>query len=281
MGVANPCRSCGLALWVAGRDAGGKWIKVNLDGSAHVCGAQTMVGIGIGLGRYPVPYGVPAQPMLPPGTPYMPPQPPVPSQGPHPVVDQGRAFVERFMVGVALVALVLLATFPRAARNGGPAPGDHLAQLAASQRVGGAPSIGVSVASAGAPAQASRKDIFTMASTEDDVMAVMGPPREIVDNRWWYGSSYVDFRNGRVVNFYNSIHGELKVKMQGVPRNRPAYLAKGITKDEVLHLQGTPTRLAGNRWYYGSSYVDFQEDRVTDYFNGVLKELKVSARPTQ
>jgi len=183
------------------------------------------------------------------------------------------------MVGVALVALVLLATFPRGGRNGGPGSGDHLAQPAAGQRVGGAPSIGVSPAAAGAPAQALRKDFFSIGSSEDDVMAVMGPPREIVDDRWWYGSSNVDFKSGRVVNFYNSIHGELKVKMQGAPRNRPAHLAKGITKDEVLQLQGTPSRLAGNRWYYGSSWVDFQDDRVSDYFNGVLKELKVSARP--
>jgi hypothetical protein len=183
------------------------------------------------------------------------------------------------MVGVALVALALLATFPRAPGTGGSTAVDSLVQPASAQRAIGVPSIGVSAAVAGAPAQASRKEFFSMGSSEDDVMAVMGPPREIVDNRWSYGSSYVDFRNGRVVNFYNSIHGELKLKMQGAPRNRPAYLAKGISKDEVIYLQGTPTRLAGNRWYYGSSYVDFQDDRVSDYFNGVLKELKISTRP--
>jgi hypothetical protein len=83
-----------------------------------------------------------------------------------------------------------------------------------------------------------------------------------------------------VANFYNSIHGELKVKMQGAARVLPAYLAKGLTKDEVLRLQGTPTRLAGSRWYFGSSYIDFQDDRVVDYFNGVLRELKVQAKST-
>ena len=68
--------------------------------------------------------------------------------------------------------------------------------------------------------------------------------------------------------------------MQGAARNRPAFLTKGLSKDEVLHLQGTPSRLAGNRWYFGSSYVDFREDRVADYFNGVLQELKIPARST-
>ncbi len=177
------------------------------------------------------------------------------------------------MVGVALVALLFLATLPRDIRSE-PSGSRDPAPQAAAQAVGIAPAS----ASAARPSPP-RKDTFSLGSTEDDVMSVMGPPREIQDNRWWYGSSFVDFRNGRVVNFYNSIHGELKVRIQGAARaSRPAYLAKGLTKDEVLNLQGTPTRLAGNRWYYGSSYVDFREERVSDYFNGVLRELKLPAR---
>jgi outer membrane protein assembly factor BamE (lipoprotein component of BamABCDE complex) len=192
---------------------------------------------------------------------------------PQPVADQGRVWVERFMVGVALVALLYLATIPRDVRSGLSGPRVPALQSAVQP-------VGIAPASA-SPARPDppKKDAFSLGSTEDDVMAVMGPPREIHDNRWWYGSSYVDFRSNRVVNFYNSIHGELKVKIQGAARSsQPTYLVKGLTKDEVLNLQGTPTRLAGNRWYYGSSYVDFREERVADYFNGVLRELKLPAR---
>ena len=272
MGVANPCRSCGLAVWVAGKDARGKWIKVNLDGSPHICGAAMMAG----MPRYPMPYAMPPQPMLPPGAPYVAPPPAASPSAARPVVDQGQMWRERFMVVVAVVALAFLSTFPR--QNGGSPARDQAVQSAGAQRVSTAPPLGIPAAAAGARAEAPKKESFSLGSTEDDVMAVMGPPREIFDNRWWYGSSYVDFKNGRVVNFYNSIHAELKVKMHGTVRNRPAYLAKGLTKDEVFSLQGTPTRLEENRWHYGSSYVDFKNDRVSDYFNGVLKELKVSAR---
>jgi len=270
MGTANPCRSCNLAVWLAGKDHQGRWVKVNLDGSPHICGLPMT-----GLGRIPMPLA------LPPG-----PQPPSAPAAPHAaaaplwpaaqaVVDQGRLWVERFMVGVALVALLFLATIPRDIR-GAPSGSRDAAPQAAAQAVGIAPAS----ASAARPSPP-RKDAFSLGSTEDDVMAVMGPPREIQENRWWYGSSYVDFRNSRVVNFYNSIHGELKVRIQAaLPTSRPTYLAKGLTKDEVLNLQGTPTRLAGNRWYYGSSYVDFQEEHVSDYFNGILRELRLPARPS-
>ncbi len=272
MGVANPCRSCGLAVWVAGKDARGKWIKVNLDGSPHICGAAMMAG----MPRYPMSYAMPPQPMLPPGAPYVPPPPAASPSAARPVVDQGQMWRERFMVVVAVVALAFLATWPR--QNGFTVPRDQAVQPAGAQRVATGSPLGIPAAAAGARAEAPKKESFSLGSTEDDVMAVMGPPREIFDNRWWYGSSYVDFKNGRVVNFYNSIHGELKVKMHGTVRSRPAYLVKGLTKDEVFSLQGTPTRLEENRWHYGSSYVDFKSDRVSDYFNGVLKELKVSAR---
>jgi hypothetical protein len=268
MGTANPCKSCGMAVWVAGRTARGRWIKVNLDGSAHICGAPMT-----GLGLSPPQFLLPAHPMLVPGAAqYVPPGPLGPLM--QPVAGEGRIWVERFMVGVALLALLFLATMPREGGNAlrGRGPAVVVGAEPASAALPGPAAAGLPAARAEAP----RREFFTLASTEDDVLDVMGPPREISDSRWWYGSSYVDFKNGRVVNFYNSIHGELKVKMRGAARTRPMVLSKGLSKDEVLRVQGTPTRLAGSRWYYGSSYVDFREDRVADYFNGVMRELKLS-----
>ena len=276
MGTANPCRSCGMAVWLAGKDAAGHWAKVNLDGSPHICGAPMT-----GLGRYPMPMplALPPGPQMPPppASPYGAPAPPS-WPAPQPVADQGRVWAERIMVAAALVGLVFLATVPRDMRNGAPGPRDQAVQATAQRAAATS-----GAAAPGARPEPPKKDTFSLGSTEDDVMAVMGPPREIYDNRWWYGSSWVDFRTGRVVNFYNSIHGELKVKMQGVARTtKPIHLVKGLTKDEVLSLQGTPTRLTGSRWYYGSSYVDFREERVADYFNGVLRELKIPSRsPSQ
>ncbi len=261
MQTANPCRACGMALWVAGKDARGRWIEVNLDGSPHICPAP-MTGLSRSLlqvaSRRPAmpPSAIPQQGVAAPPRPLL-----------QPVVGQGWPRLERFILAVALAVLVFLAATSWGARNGLWGFREQAAQPAA-QRAAGTP---------GRP-EPPHKSYFGLGSTEEGVMAVMGPPREIVDNRWYYGSSYVDFRNGRVVNFYNGLQGDLKVKMPGPARKRPPYLAKGLTKEEVLTLQGTPTRLAGNRWHYGSSYVEFQEDQVADYFNGAQKELKIFSR---
>ncbi len=285
LGIANPCRSCGFAVWVTGKDARGRWIKVNLDGSPHVCGAPTMAGLGLGLGYAPAIYGTPAQPMLPAGFPIGAPPPPSAPLGAHPVQVQGPASVDRFMFYVGLALVIALAWSPwssRPAKDNSPPP-EQAARPAAVQRAGASSPLGVSAAAAGAPAPAPKNDYFSLGSTMDEVKAVMGPPRDIdpSGNRWRYGSSYVDFKDGRVLNYHNSLLGELKLqKTQGMARNRPAYLAKGLTKDQVQLLQGEPDRRDQNqnRWYYGSSYVDFRDDRVSDYFNGVLKELKLSDR---
>jgi hypothetical protein len=43
----------------------------------------------------------------------------------------------------------------------------------------------------------------------------------------------------------------------------PASFTVGSTKDEVLAVQGTPTRLTERLWEYGASRVFFTDDRVT------------------
>ena len=284
-GIANPCRSCGFAVWVTGKDGRGKWIKVNLDGSPHVCGIPTMAGLGMGLGYGPAIYGTPAQPMLPAGSPTPIAAPPFPSPAlaSHPL--QGPASVDRFMFYVSLALVIGLAWSPwssRPAKESSPPP-EQAGRPAAVQRAVASSPLGVPAAAAGAPAPAQKKEYFSLGSTKDDVLALMGHPRDNdpTGNRWWYGSSYVDFSEGRVVNYHNSLLGELKVqKTPSAAKNRPAYLARGLTSEEVKLLQGEPDRRDQtlNRWYYGSSYVDFRNDRVSDHFNGVLKELKVSDR---
>jgi outer membrane protein assembly factor BamE (lipoprotein component of BamABCDE complex) len=220
-------------------------------------------------------------------SPIMAPPPPAQTVAPGTYPVQGKASLDRFVFYVSLTLVIAFAWSPwslRPEKDSSPAP-DQPARLAAGQRAGAPSHLGVPTAAAGAAASAPKKEYISLGSSEDEVKAVMGPPRDIDANdkrsRWFYGSSYVEFSNGRVVNYHDSLLGELKLpKTQGVARNRPAYLARGLTRDEVRLLQGEPTRRdqTRNRWYYGSSYVDFQDDRVSDYFNGVLKELKVSDR---
>lgn len=53
------------------------------------------------------------------------------------------------------------------------------------------------------------------------------------------------------------------------------YFTVGSTKDEVQAVQGTPSRIEGNIWHYGLSWISFVGDRVTYYSNRALN-LKIS-----
>ncbi|MBS1734091.1 MAG: hypothetical protein JST02_12415 [Bacteroidetes bacterium] len=62
------------------------------------------------------------------------------------------------------------------------------------------------------------KDYFTIGSTEDEVLEVMGDPTTYVDmgsagKRFMYGISSVVFENGKVES-YNNLDGNLKVKVK-------------------------------------------------------------------
>lgn len=56
------------------------------------------------------------------------------------------------------------------------------------------------------------------------------------------------------------------------------YFTVGSTKDEVLAHQGTPDRFPETSFYYGTSKVLFEHDRVTGWYNGQPK-LKVRSEP--
>jgi hypothetical protein len=63
------------------------------------------------------------------------------------------------------------------------------------------------------------KDYFTIGSTEDEVIEVMGDPTNVMDfgtigmKRFSYGLSSVSFKNGRV-DGYSNFDKNLKVKMK-------------------------------------------------------------------
>ncbi len=95
-----------------------------------------------------------------------------------------------------------------------------------------------------------------------------------------YGSSRVDFQNGRVVSWKNKVP-ELKAKLIPSPQTTAKpYFTLGSTKDEVIAVQGTPDEFSETMFRYGSSRVDFQNGRVVSWKNKV-PELKAHLRPGQ
>jgi hypothetical protein len=111
----------------------------------------------------------------------------------------------------------------------------------------------------------SRRAYFTVGSTKAEVLAVQGPPTHAEAYLWEYGGSRVYFRHGRVTHWEVWPRSPLKAQLQPasavVPT--PAYITIGSTKDEVLAIQGTPTRFTDRVWEYGGSRVYFDDDRVT------------------
>jgi outer membrane protein assembly factor BamE (lipoprotein component of BamABCDE complex) len=107
---------------------------------------------------------------------------------------------------------------------------------------------------------------FTVGSTKDEVLAVQGTPTKIGDYQWGYGLSTVEFRNDRVVSWNIFATNPLRTKMvSSIAPNPYGYFTVGSTKDEVLAVQGTPTKVGDYQWGYGLSTVEFRNDRVVSW----------------
>jgi hypothetical protein len=125
------------------------------------------------------------------------------------------------------------------------------------------------------PQPAAPSAFFTLGSTAAEVLGIQGTPSRIQGQTWTYGLSEIQFRNGRVWKF-NNFDGSLRVRMEpGVSEDRvpPANITIGSSEEEVLLVQGTPTRVEGDRWLYGFSELVFKNGRVVEYDNyfGSLK----------
>ncbi len=127
-----------------------------------------------------------------------------------------------------------------------------------------------------------KREYFSLGSTEGEVLRVQGPPSYIKGRIWIYGLSEVVFRDGKVAR-YNNFDGRLKVRLSPHLENAATeelFFTLGSTKEEVLMIQGTPTRVMGNHWSYGFSEIRFKEDRV-DSFDNFFGNLRVRLYPSE
>ena len=132
------------------------------------------------------------------------------------------------------------------------------------------------------PRPAAPSSFFTLGSTSSEVLAVQGTPSRVQGQTWTYGLCEVQFRNGRVWQF-NNFDGSLRVRMQpevAEGRAQPDHITIGSSEQEVLALQGTPTRVEGNKWFYGFAEIVFKNGRIAEYDNyfGTLKMRIIPSR---
>lgn len=103
--------------------------------------------------------------------------------------------------------------------------------------------------------------------------------------RWWFGAALLGI--GAVVwwmwpdGYVAESGDERRVPAAVHPGHAPVVtIAPGMTTDEVIAIEGEPTRRADDRWEYGPSWVRFEDDQVVDWYSSPLRALHVvSPRP--
>jgi hypothetical protein len=123
--------------------------------------------------------------------------------------------------------------------------------------------------------QVEAKGFFTVGSTKDEVLAAQGTPTKFTDTTLTYGLSDVYFTNGKVVSWNQYATSPLKAEL--LPSTRveaKGFFTVGSTKDEVLAVQGTPTKFTDTTLTYGLSDVFFANGRVVSWNQYATSPLK-------
>ena len=110
---------------------------------------------------------------------------------------------------------------------------------------------------------------FTNGSSIGDVILVQGKPDESTDKLLRFGSSTVSLSNGRVVSWHN---GDTPLKARQdvqVAFDLAKTFKIGSSKADVISVQGAPQHASETLFQYGSSTVQFYNDRVVSWRDGV------------
>jgi hypothetical protein len=111
-------------------------------------------------------------------------------------------------------------------------------------------------------------DHFTRGSTRSEVIAAQGKPDGISANAYQYGSSLVLFDHDRVISWQNG-SPPLRARMLPIlPAKAIGSFTIGSSKDDVVAVQGLPDRFTAAQFQYGTSTVDFTDDKVTGWQAG-------------
>jgi hypothetical protein len=112
--------------------------------------------------------------------------------------------------------------------------------------------------------------LITVGSTESEVIEQLGNPTAASEDKLAYGKSELYLKDGAVIGWNidpvsNPIH--VKLWPQAPVDTSQEYFTLDSSKDDVLVIQGTPTAFSKDKFMYGSSEIDFQNDRVTHWKN--------------
>ncbi|MDQ0871342.1 outer membrane protein assembly factor BamE (lipoprotein component of BamABCDE complex), partial [Paenibacillus sp. V4I3] len=105
----------------------------------------------------------------------------------------------------------------------------------------------------------SAAEYFTLGSSKDEVISVMGEPSRKSENDFTYVNSLVFFINGRVSGWANIGLQNLKVSI-GDKVGEAGPFTLDSTKSQVVDVMGTPTAADQQSYTYGNSLVFFNDE---------------------
>lgn len=112
----------------------------------------------------------------------------------------------------------------------------------------------------------SKNEYFTLGSSKQRVIDVMGKPEQDFGYSYEYENSSIYFNKNEIVSGWNNINNELKVFLAKPVDNAPP-IKIGSTKKDVLNSMGTPTFINKNVWRYESSYIFFSSEGKVKSWN--------------
>jgi len=125
------------------------------------------------------------------------------------------------------------------------------------------------------------KRTFGFGTSMLEVKEIQGPPSHQNGNIWFYGKSYVIFSNGIVTDWFQHESSPLNIKQtNSAPKvlstfNQPKKIQLGMTKSEVMAIQGEPMQDLVDVWVYGNSKIYFKNGHVVSWINSTLDPLKL------
>jgi curved DNA-binding protein CbpA len=124
-------------------------------------------------------------------------------------------------------------------------------------------------------------DVFDVGDSKARVREVQGPPDDAAESVFRYGSSLVYFKNGVVRSWSNGLP-RLRIHLwPSLDLSLLDRFSLGSSRDEVIRAQGDPMAFTPLGYYYGTSAVYFDNDRVSGWSRGDvdLRELDMPVLP--
>lgn len=123
---------------------------------------------------------------------------------------------------------------------------------------------------------------FTLGSTIGEVITAQGIPTRTEDDTWYFGLSSVVFNNGVVISWQQHPEHPLRIDPELAANSLAGgFFTYGSSRAHVNVIQGKPTRIENDIWYYGESMIYFEGNKVIAWHESPFDPLRIKKLTTQ